>query len=89
MPSAKEMRCWLVLGLVLLWATFAWTLYDQLMWGSGNSPQETLRQLQRTTGQLGWVSMVGMGFGALMVTRFAYCILRAYRQDGLGWHLCA
>ncbi len=30
MPSVKEMRCWILLALVLLWATLAWTLYDQL-----------------------------------------------------------
>jgi hypothetical protein len=30
MPSAKEMRYWIVLGVLLLWATLAWMLYDQL-----------------------------------------------------------
>jgi hypothetical protein len=38
MPSAKEMRCWIVLGVLLLWATIAWMLYDQLTGVPGGSP---------------------------------------------------
>jgi hypothetical protein len=81
MASEKEMRCWIVLGVLLLWATLAWMLYDQLTWAPGGSPQETLRQLQRTTGRLGWSSLVGLGFGALMLTRLAYGVLRPHRRD--------
>jgi hypothetical protein len=81
MPSAKEMRYWIVLGVLLLWATLAWTLYDQLTWAPGGSPPETLRPLQGTTGRLGWSSLVGMGFGSLMLTRRAYCALRPHRRD--------
>jgi hypothetical protein len=82
MPSAKEMRYWIMLGLVLFWATLAWTLSDHLTGAPGDSPQESLRQLARTTGRLDWGRLVGMGFGALMLTRMAYCVLRVLRQDG-------
>jgi len=67
MLSAKEMRCRIGLGLLLFWTTLAWTLYDQL---------------QHPTGRLDWSRLVGMGFGALMLTRVAYGVLRSPRQDG-------
>lgn len=82
MPSAKEMRCWIVLGLLLFWATLIWTLYDQLRGGPGSSPQETLHQLQRTTVLLDWSRLVGMGYGAPLLTRMAYCVLRELRDSG-------
>jgi hypothetical protein len=82
MASKKEMQCWIVLGVLLLWATLAWMLYDQLTWAPGGSPQETLRQLQRTTVRLGWSSLAVMGFGALALTRLAYGVLRPHRRDG-------
>jgi hypothetical protein len=82
MPTAREMRGWIVLSLLLFWATLAWTLYDQLMGGPGGSPQETLRPLQDTTGRLDWSRLVGMGYGTVLLTRMAYCVLRAPRDSG-------
>jgi hypothetical protein len=82
MPSAKEMRCWIVLGLLLFWASLAWTLYNQLMGGPGSSPQATLHQFQRTTGHLDWSRLVGLGYGAVLLTRMAYCVLRVLRDNG-------
>jgi hypothetical protein len=81
MPSAKEMRCWIILGLLLFWANLAWMFYDQLTWVPGGSPQETLRQVQCTTLRLDWSRLVGLGYGALMLTRMAYCVLRVHRHS--------
>jgi transcriptional regulator with XRE-family HTH domain len=82
MLTAREMRGWIVLGLVLFWATLAWTLYSQPIWWPGSSPQETLHQLQCTAMPLDWSRLVGMGYGSALLTRMAYCVLRAPRDSG-------
>ena len=81
MPSAKEMRCWLILGLGLLWGLFIGVLLDELGWARGGSLEATLHQLHRTTALNGWIGMGILGCTALMVTRFAYSVLRTLRQD--------
>jgi hypothetical protein len=82
MLSAKEMRYWVIVGLGLLWATIAWTLYEYLTGVPGGSPQESLSQLARATGHLDWSRLVGLGFGALLLTRIAYGTLRAPGASG-------
>lgn len=82
MPTAREMRVGLILALVLFWTSLTWMLYDQLMWAPGGSPAEDVYQLARKTVQVFWGQMVVTGFGGLALTRIAYGILRAPRQDG-------
>ena len=38
MPSNKELRAWLILGVVFLWAWLAWIIADQLLWPTGGTP---------------------------------------------------
>jgi hypothetical protein len=49
MPSAKEMRCWILLGLILVWGVFLGALWDEISWARGGSPEATLHLLQRAT----------------------------------------
>jgi hypothetical protein len=82
MPTTREMRVWFILGIVLLWVMLGWSIADQFLWSTGGMPVEMVRHAQRTTARLDWDRMVGMGFGALMLTRMAYCVLRTSRDSG-------
>jgi len=47
MPSTKELRVWLLLGVGLLGVMLGWLLYDHLLWPTGDTPLEVVRHLQR------------------------------------------
>jgi hypothetical protein len=76
------MRCWLVLGVLGLWALLAWTLYDQLTDVPGSSPQELVSQIKGMVVHVRWITMLAMGFGVLVATRVVYGLLRTPWRDG-------
>ena len=49
MPSNKELRVWLIVGVGLLWVMLGWIIYDQILWPTGSTPEEVLRHVQRHT----------------------------------------
>ena len=81
MPSDKEMRVWVIGILVHLWVALGWPLYDQLCWSPEGPPAEVLHQFQQRVQLLAYGVMAIVGLMTLLMTRLAYCALRAPRQD--------
>ena len=80
MPSRTEMRCWLLLALALAWGGVIWVLWDWLHWTPEPSTEATMHPLQTSVVRTTWGTLVGMVFGVLACTRFAWCLLRQDRE---------
>jgi hypothetical protein len=86
MPSKTEMRCWVLVGLALLWGGFLWIIWEWWHFAAPASATlaESLAQIrhaQRSVERSFWGTLVATMFGMLAVTRFAWCWLR---QGGEG-----
>jgi len=79
MPSARELRCWMLLSVLLLWSIIGGMLWDQILWTRIQSVEDTLQHLQRTVPLLVWGSIGIVLFGAVCVTRLLYSALRKHR----------
>jgi hypothetical protein len=75
MPSNKELRVWLILGVGLLGVMLGWIIYDHLLWPTRGTPEEVVRHLQRHARLMRY----GIGVFAVVVlsgmTRWVYWAL--------------
>lgn len=75
MPSTKELRMWLLLGIGLVGVMLSWILYDHLLWPTGSTPEEVVRQGQRHTRLMRYVIVVVAGVMIIGMTRWVYWAL--------------
>jgi hypothetical protein len=75
MPSTKELRVWLLLGVGLLGVMLSWSIYDYILWPTGGTPEEVVRHLQRHTRLMR--SCIGVCAGVVLsgMTRWVYWAL--------------
>jgi hypothetical protein len=86
-PSTKGLRLWLFVS-VLLWAVLGWSLYDQLPWSPGGTPEEVGRHLQHHPRLMKYFIGVFAGVGLCGMTRWVYWAL--YRALDPAWYeVCA
>ena len=82
MLSEKEIRVWVIGIIVLGWVGLGWAIADHFLWSPEGTALEVVQQLVRK------VEVVFHGLMALAVvltlllTRIAYCTLRAPRASG-------
>jgi hypothetical protein len=79
MPSAKETRYWLILGLLILWGgvvALAWDVWQG--WPpTPDVPLDVLLTQARTrVDHSPWYMLVALLYGVLLCTRVAWCVLR-------------
>jgi hypothetical protein len=70
MPSKKELRVWLLLGVGLLGVMLGGIIYDHLRWPTGGTPEEVMRHLQRHTRLMRYFLVVFAGVVLSGVTRW-------------------
>jgi hypothetical protein len=75
MPSNKELRVWLLLGVGLLGGMLGWILYDHLRWPTGGTPEEVVRHLQHHTRLMRYFIIVFAGVVLSGMTRWVYWAL--------------
>ena len=75
MPSNKELRVWLILGVVFLWAWLAYIIADQFLWPTGGTPEEVLHHVQRHTRLMRYCIVVFAGVVISGMTRWVYWAL--------------
>ena len=78
-PSRTEMRCWLLLGLLLLWGgalALGWDVWQ----GWHRTPDASLavlvHQARTRVDHSLWFLLVGMPYSLLLCTRMLWCVLR-------------
>jgi hypothetical protein len=75
MPSTKELRVWLLLGVGLLGVMLGWIIYDHLFWPTGGTPEEVVRHLQRHARLTRYFLVVFAGVVLSGMTRWVYWAL--------------
>ena len=75
MPSTKELRVWLIVGVGLLAVMLGWSIADQLLCSTGGTQEEVVRHLQRHTRLVRSFLVVFAGVVISGMTRWVYWAL--------------
>jgi hypothetical protein len=79
MPSAKEVQCWLILGLLILWGgvmALAWDVWQGWRLQPAVPLDVLLNQARTRVDHSLWYLLVVLPYGVLLCTRAIWWVLR-------------